>query len=181
MTVEAQGNEGIAITNTEEGGIAARAGLKQGDRIISADNHPFKQARQFEAYLASHGGRPISIVIMRDGRQQTIMYTPPYRAGDSAWLGVFLEEGDSKTKGARITQAYGSDNRMRCASFGESSSQAGRGPSLSTAGRHDPKSVQRALWAIRQRGRMFRPEALRRQVGKIQGPGQFPAANGNIS
>jgi C-terminal processing protease CtpA/Prc len=106
MTVEAQDKDGISIGSVEEGGIAARAGLKQGDRIVAGDNRTFQHTRQFEAYLASHGGRPIPITILRDGRQQTIMYTPPFRAGDSAWLGVFLEEGDNSGKGARVTQVY---------------------------------------------------------------------------
>jgi len=80
--------------------------LKQGDRIVSADNRGFQHPRQFEAYLASHGGRQIPIVILRDGQHQTIMYSPPFRAGDSAWLGVFLEEGDHSGKGAHITEVY---------------------------------------------------------------------------
>lgn len=106
MTVDAQGNQGIVVSQVEDAGIASKAGLKANDRIISADNRPFKHPRQFEAYLASHGGRPIPLVVMRDNQQQTIMYTPPMRTGDSAWLGVFLEEGDADAKGARITQIY---------------------------------------------------------------------------
>jgi S1-C subfamily serine protease len=105
MSIKANGNDGIAIDGVEEGGAATRAGLKHGDRIVSADNRIFKHPRQFEAYLASHGGRPIPLVVGRDGQQQTIMYTPPFRAGDSAWLGVFLEEGEN-SNGARITQVY---------------------------------------------------------------------------
>ncbi len=106
MTVEAQGNEGLMIANVEDSGVAGRAGLKQGDRIVSADGRTFQRPRQLEAYLASHGGRPIQIVVMRDGRQQSVMYVGPHRAGDSAWLGVFLEEGESGVTGARITQVY---------------------------------------------------------------------------
>jgi len=106
MAVEAQGNQGIAVTQVEESGLAAKAGIRANDRIVTADNRPFRNSRQFEAYLASHGGRPIPIVVVRDNQQQTIMYTPPMRSGDSAWLGVFLEEGDAEAKGARITQVY---------------------------------------------------------------------------
>jgi predicted metalloprotease with PDZ domain len=106
MSVEAQGNQGILISQVEDPGLASKAGLRANDRIVSADNRPFRHPRQLEAYLASHGGRPIPIVVVRDNQQQTIMYTPPMRSGDSAWLGVFLEEGDADAKGARITQVY---------------------------------------------------------------------------
>jgi predicted metalloprotease with PDZ domain len=106
MTVDAQGDHGIVISKVEEAGVAAKAGLRAKDRIVSVDNRPFKRTRQFEAYLASHGGRPIPIVVVRDGQQQTIVYTPPTRAGDSAWLGVYLEEDEEDAKGAKISQVF---------------------------------------------------------------------------
>lgn len=106
MTVDAQGDQGIVVSKVEEAGVAAKAGLRAKDRIVSVDNRPFKRTRQFEAYLASHGGRPMPIVVVRDGQQQTIVYTPPMRAGDSAWLGVYLEEDEADVKGAKITQVF---------------------------------------------------------------------------
>ncbi len=106
MTIDGEGDQGIVISKVEEAGAAAKSGLRANDRVVSVDNRPFKHARQFEAYLASHGGRSMPIVVVRDGQQQTIVYTPPMRAGDSAWLGVYLEEAENETKGARITQVY---------------------------------------------------------------------------
>jgi predicted metalloprotease with PDZ domain len=105
MTVEA-GDQGVVVSKVEQGGVAGKAGLREKDRIVSADHRSFKNPRQLEAYLSSHGGRPIPVVVMRDGKQQTIMYMPPHRSGDSAWLGVFLEEGENAAKGAEINQVY---------------------------------------------------------------------------
>jgi membrane-associated protease RseP (regulator of RpoE activity) len=105
MTVEG-GDQGIVITKIEQGGIAGKAGFREKDKIVSIDHRPFKHARRFEAYLASQGGRPVPVVVQRDGQQQTIVYTPPFRAGDSAWLGVYLEDGDDSPKGAQISQVY---------------------------------------------------------------------------
>jgi S1-C subfamily serine protease len=106
MTVESQGEQGIVISKIEDSGPAHKAGLREKDKIVSVDHHPFKRSRQLEAYLSSHGGRPIPVVVMRDDKQQTIMYTPPFRAADSAWLGVLLEEGENDQKGATISQIY---------------------------------------------------------------------------
>jgi predicted metalloprotease with PDZ domain len=106
MTLEGKGEQGLTISKVEESGPAAKAGLKADDHIVSVDYHTFSRARQLEAYLASNGGRPIPFVVQRDGQQQTIAYTPPYRAGDSAWLGVFLEDGEEDAKGAKINQVY---------------------------------------------------------------------------
>lgn len=106
MSVET-GAQGVVISKVEQGGVAGKAGFREKDQIVTVDNRPFKHHRQFEAYLSSHGGRPIPVVVMRDGQQQTIMYTPPFRAADSAWLGVFLEEGaEAPATGAQINQVY---------------------------------------------------------------------------
>jgi len=45
-------------------------------------------------------------VIERDGQQYTVQFTPGHLQDDSAWLGVYLEEGDANMKGARITHVY---------------------------------------------------------------------------
>jgi predicted metalloprotease with PDZ domain len=105
MTVDT-GDQGVVITKIEQGGIAGKAGFREKDKIVSVDHRAFKHPRRFEAYLASQAGRPVPVVVMRDGQQQTIMYTPPFRAADSAWLGVYLEEGEHPEKGAQISQVY---------------------------------------------------------------------------
>jgi len=105
---EGAGKDGTAIVITEldEGGPAARAGLREKDQFVSIDQRQFSSPRQLLAYLSSSGGRQIQIVVLRDGQQQMVLYTPPFRSGDSAWLGVFLEEDQPQAKGATITQVY---------------------------------------------------------------------------
>jgi type II secretory pathway component PulC len=113
VQLEAKGDQGLQVSSLEDNGIAARAGLQQNDRIISVDGFAINNPRQFNAYLASHGGRRVPIVIERNGQRLTVDMTPPMLAGDTAWLGVFLDEGDSKVKGARITQVYPSGPAAR--------------------------------------------------------------------
>ena len=114
VQLEAKGDQGLLVSSLEDNGLAARAGLQQNDRIISVDGHTINNPRQFNAYLASHGGRRVPIVIERNGQRLTVDVTPPMLAGDTAWLGVFLDEGDSKVKGEpRITQVYPSGPAAR--------------------------------------------------------------------
>ena len=111
--LEAQGNQGLVVSSLDANSHAAQAGLQQHDRIISVDGRGFTNASQFDAYLASQGGRNVPILIERGGRQMTIVATPAQIGGETAWLGVFLEEGDANTKGARITHVYPSGPAAR--------------------------------------------------------------------
>ena len=109
----AQGNQGITATNIERSGILSQAGLKQNDRIISADGRTFTNPRQFEAYLWSQAGRSVPIIVERGNQRYTIQANFPMHSNESGWLGVFLVEGDANTKGARVTQVYPSGPAAR--------------------------------------------------------------------
>lgn len=104
--VDAKGDQGLRVTSVEDQSAAGQAGLQKDDRIISADGRPFTRPRQLQAYLAAQGGRQVPIVIERNGMQYTVQFSPQMFADDSPWLGVYLEEGDANSKGARITQVY---------------------------------------------------------------------------
>lgn len=104
--VTAQGDQGLRISNVEENSAAAQAGLKQNDRIVSIDGRTFTGVRQLQAYVSGQGGRRVPIIVDRDGQQYTVQFTPAMFDADSAWLGVYLEEGDANMKGARITHVY---------------------------------------------------------------------------
>lgn len=107
LGMQLQGNaDQLQVTTVEENGLAAQAGIQQNDRIISVDGHTFANARQLDAYLASQGGRRVPIVVERSGQRMTVTASPPQLAADSAWLGVYLQEGEPNTRGAQVTQVY---------------------------------------------------------------------------
>jgi C-terminal processing protease CtpA/Prc len=103
---EVQGNQGLRVATLEENGALARSGLKQNDRIISIDGLTFSSSRQVEAYLWSHVGRPLPIVVDRDGKQSTLQATIPVPTTRGGWLGIYLDQGDTNVKGARVAQVY---------------------------------------------------------------------------
>ena len=113
--LQAQGNQGgLQVSNLEENSLAARAGLQANDRIVAVDGRAFASGRQLDAYLAAQGGRRVPLIIDRNGQRSTIFITPAALENDTAWLGVYLEEGEAAGEhGARITHIYPSGPAAR--------------------------------------------------------------------
>ncbi len=87
-----QGQHGLNVQSVNPNTPAAQAGLQANDHVISADGRPFRKARHLEAYLSAQVGRPVPLVIERNGQQSTIEIMPQPTEGDHGWLGVLLEE-----------------------------------------------------------------------------------------
>lgn len=103
---EGEGDQGLTVTTVDQNGILGHAGLRAKDKIVSIDGRPFKNARHIDAYLWAQGGRMVPVIIERGGQRFTVTANIPQHAANSGWLGVYLDEGDADTQGARITQVY---------------------------------------------------------------------------
>jgi membrane-associated protease RseP (regulator of RpoE activity) len=57
-------------------GVAARAGLKAGDRVLSAAGKPIKDYLGFTKVVRASAGREIPVVVQRGDRQVTLKLTP---------------------------------------------------------------------------------------------------------
>jgi membrane-associated protease RseP (regulator of RpoE activity) len=88
----AQGQEGVRVISVVANSPAGQAGLQADDRVISADGRPFKKGRHLEAYLSAQTGRPVPLVVDRNGRQSTIEIVPVPVQAAHGWLGVLLQE-----------------------------------------------------------------------------------------
>ncbi len=104
--VEGEGDAGLTVASVESDGVAADAGLRTSDKIVSVDGRPIRNGRSLMAYLRGQDGRRVPLVIEREGRQMTVQFATAPAGNDGAWLGVFLEQGEKDTKGARITHVY---------------------------------------------------------------------------
>jgi membrane-associated protease RseP (regulator of RpoE activity) len=87
---QASSGRGLEIANVAPNSAAAQAGLRAHDRLISIDGRPFKHHRHAKAYLTVQTGRPVPLIIERDGHQYMIQYLAGQPEGDSGWLGVLL-------------------------------------------------------------------------------------------
>jgi hypothetical protein len=70
-------DDGVIMQVVSEGGPAAKAGLKDGDRIVEVAGKPVKN---MEAYMSVMGGRkkgdPVDFTILRAGNKMTVTVTP---------------------------------------------------------------------------------------------------------
>ena len=86
--------EGVLVRSVEKGSAAEKAGLKAGDVIVRADNEKLTDRSDLSHILRNHrtGGK-MTLVVMRDKHEQTIMVTLPDRGSrDSSMLGFDTEE-----------------------------------------------------------------------------------------
>ncbi len=73
-----------------EGKPAARAGLQLGDEIVSIDGKAVKEMTDVAPIINASQGRPVSIVLAREGQPMTVAVTPEkdsgnYRIGIELW------------------------------------------------------------------------------------------------
>src|SRR5262249_43916668 len=89
--------EGILIRSVEKGSAAEKAGLKAGDVIIKADNEKLNDRSDLSHILRNHhSGGKLSLVVMRDKKEQTIVVTLPDRGSrDSSWVVIDPDEWQS--------------------------------------------------------------------------------------
>ena len=86
--------EGVLIRSVEKGSAGDKSGLKAGDVIVRADNEKLTDRSDLGHILRNHhtGGK-MTLVLMRDKREQTIMVTLPDRGSrDSSMLDLDTEE-----------------------------------------------------------------------------------------
>jgi S1-C subfamily serine protease len=109
-----QGKQGLRVQTVSPNGPAAQAGLQADDHVVSADGRPFRKARHLEAYLSAQVGRPVPLVIERNGRQSTLELMPQPAQGDHGWLGVLLQEvrpnSNNATNGANSANGQPNSN-----------------------------------------------------------------------
>src|SRR5687768_18158133 len=60
-------------------GPAAAAGLKSGDVVTAVNGKPVKHWEDLEKAVAASDGKPLELVVMRDGTTRTITLTPQKR------------------------------------------------------------------------------------------------------
>ncbi len=106
LGIQFDGPDDLTIREVAPGSMAADAGLRPQDRIVSIDGRPITGQRRFTAFLSGLLGRRVPVVIERNGRQYTVQFTSSQSAGDGPWLGVFLQDNEENQQGAVVTHIY---------------------------------------------------------------------------
>lgn len=97
-------SDALTISSANESGLAARAGLREGDRIVSINGRRFNTSQDIDVFLDQNRGQRLPITYIRDGRRYST---------DLVW-----NDNDRSRKAQRIRGD--SDNNRRVGLLGTS-------------------------------------------------------------
>jgi membrane-associated protease RseP (regulator of RpoE activity) len=68
---------GLTINSIDRASALASSGLRARDVLVSFSGQPLRSYADFQRFVALYPGQRIPVVILRDGREQTVFITPP--------------------------------------------------------------------------------------------------------
>ena len=75
-----EGKEGVRLGNVKSGGPAEKAGMKGGDIVIEIAGKKITNIYDYNYMMDSAGiGQPVEIIVLRDGKRETLSITPEAR------------------------------------------------------------------------------------------------------
>jgi PDZ domain len=66
---------GLTINTVRRDSIFFRAGLRQGDVLVSVDGRPIRSEADFHRYVVYEPGHRVPVIVIRDGRRETVYIT----------------------------------------------------------------------------------------------------------
>jgi S1-C subfamily serine protease len=113
---------GLTIDTIEHNSVFFDSGLRRGDVIISIHGRPIRSEVEFVEFVHQHPGERVPVVILRDGREETVyityeddmvatdqrdVYRQPAAAGSRPYLGVTFE---GRIRDAAVVRAVAPDS-----------------------------------------------------------------------
>jgi regulator of sigma E protease len=99
----------VSVAGISAGLPAAKAGLKPGDLLISADGQPVTSQYKFNSIVTSSGGKPVDLVVERAGQRLPLTIIPirmdPHDGGGLRWMIGIYTEAISTVKAHRFGDA----------------------------------------------------------------------------
>jgi S1-C subfamily serine protease len=70
------GSSGLLVRSVQQNSPADHAGMHAGDVVVSADSHPIATPNDWTKAIKNSHGHPLTIVVLRDKKEQTLTLTP---------------------------------------------------------------------------------------------------------
>ena len=87
----------LTITGIAEDSAAAEAGLRPGDVVLAANGEPVENRVDFTREVNLNGGSEMSVLMERDGQEETVLLRPRFNAEGARWLaGVAVQLDDTR-------------------------------------------------------------------------------------
>jgi S1-C subfamily serine protease len=74
-----EGNAGLLVRSVEAGSPAADAGLRAGDVVVRVNEVAVTSGNEWTKTVHQNKGKPVTLVVLRDRREQTMTMTPDGR------------------------------------------------------------------------------------------------------
>ena len=101
----AQGSAGLLVRHVDPNSPAADAGMKAGDVVVKVNSVDIVSANEWSKTIHENRGKPVSVVVLRDRKEQTLTLTPDAKKRSSAEPGTNLEEFFGNSPQAQETRA----------------------------------------------------------------------------
>jgi len=106
---ENDSSKGLKITDINSNSVATKSEFKQGDTIVSVNDHTVRSQRDFIHFIQVAPRQRIAVVVLRDDREVTLYLQPDVIqefvvTSGGAWLGVDLY--DRFSRAAVILKVY---------------------------------------------------------------------------
>ena len=75
----------IGVQQVQAGWPAAQAGLRSGDAIQTVDGHAFHTVQSLLAYMQSGEGKPVSLIVVRNGETLPPIVAHPAKLDSNGW------------------------------------------------------------------------------------------------
>jgi regulator of sigma E protease len=96
----------VLLDRITSGMPADKAGVKDGDTLLSIDGEPIHSSRKVPALIEKSGGKPVTIEVLRDGQVHKLQMTPTYteyEGSPATWrIGVGRVSADYKRIETRL-------------------------------------------------------------------------------
>ena len=93
----AQGSAGLLVRSVDPNSPAANAGMRAGDVVVKVNSLQVTNGNDWSKTIHENRGKPVTVVVLRDKKEQTLTLTPDAKKRSSVERGMGLEEffGDS--------------------------------------------------------------------------------------
>lgn len=88
----AQGSAGLLVRSVDANSPASDAGLKAGDVVVKVNSVPVASGTDWMKVVHENRGKPVSVIVIRDKKEQTLTMRPDDKKRSSIAPGVDLEE-----------------------------------------------------------------------------------------
>ncbi len=101
----AQGSAGLLVRSVDANSPASQAGLRAGDVVVKVNSISVASGSDWSKTIHENKGKPVSVVVLRDKKEQTLTLTPDGKKRSSVEPGMGLEEFFGNGEQAEQTRA----------------------------------------------------------------------------